>query len=136
MTPFHQVDLIESGRIVRVRRSERRFESALELSQERVLMVEKLNGIGRTGRGLLIDSRFAPSSTDDHMQDEFRRFRLEVSRGFERVATLVRTKVAILQVNRLCAAQTVSVQPFNEEADAIAYLLSTPPSGRHGSLRP
>jgi hypothetical protein len=136
MTPFHQVDVIENGRIVRVRRSERRFENARELSQERVLLAEKLNGIGRAGRGLLIDSRVAPSSTDDHMQDEFRRFRLEVSRGFERVATLVRTKVAILQVNRLCADQTVSVQPFNEESDAVAYLLSALPGVGSRSLRP
>lgn len=136
MTPFHQIDLIENGRIVRVRRSERRFEDARELSQERVLLTEKLNGLGRAGRGLLIDSRVAPSSTDELMQDEFRRFRLEVSRGFERVATLVRTKVGILQVNRLCADQAVTVQPFNEEADAVAYLLGALPRRDGGSPRP
>jgi len=127
MTPFHQVDVLHNGRIVRVRRSERRFENAHELSQERLLLAEKLNGIGRAGRGLLIDSRVAPSSTDDQMQEEFRRFRLEVSRGFERVATLVRTKVAILQVNRLCADQTVTVHPFNDEPTAITYLLGEMP---------
>ncbi len=108
---------------MRVQRSERRFENALELSQERVLLVEKLNVIGRAGRGLLIDSRFAPHGTDDQMQEEFRRFRVDVARGFERVATVVRTKVGILQVNRLCADQTVAVQAFNDEAAAIAYLL-------------
>jgi hypothetical protein len=128
MTPFHQIDVLHNGRIVRVWRSERRFDSAFELSQERVLLVEKLNGIGRAGRGLLIDSRVAPSSTDDHMQEEFRRFRLEVSRGYERVATLVRTKVAILQVNRLCADQTVSIRAFNEEPDAVSYLLGDVPN--------
>jgi hypothetical protein len=136
MTPFHQIEVIENGRIVLIRRSERRFENARELSQERVLMVERLNGIGRAGRALLIDSRIAPSSTDDDMQDEFKRFRLDVARGFDRVATLVRTKVAILQVNRLCADQTVTVQPFNDEALAIEYLLGGLPIAGKRSLRP
>jgi hypothetical protein len=124
MSPFHQVDLLHAGRIVRVRRSTRCFETALELSQERSLLVERLNIIGRAGRGLLIDSRDAPHSTDNQLQEEFRRFRLEVARGFERVATVVRTKVGILQVHRLCADQNVSVQPFDDETAAIAYLLS------------
>ena len=128
MSPFHQVDVLHNGRIVCVRRSARRFEGAQELSLERSLLVEKLNGLGRAGRGLLIDSRSAPHSTDDKLQDEFRRFRVDVSRGFERVATLVRTKVAILQVNRLCADQALAVQPFDDEAAAIAYLLSQLPS--------
>lgn len=136
MTPFHQVEVIENSRIVLIRRSERRFESALELSQERVLIVERLNGIGRSGRALLIDSRVAPHSTDDNMQDEFKRFRLDVARGFERVATLVRTKVAILQVNRLCADQTVTVQAFNDEAQAIEYLLGELAIAPRRSLRP
>ena len=128
MSPFHQVDVLHNGRIVCVRRSARAFEGAQELKLERSLLVEKLNGIGRAGRGLLIDSRSAPHSTDDKLQEEFRRFRVDVSRGFERVATIVRTKVAILQVNRLCADQAQTVQPFDDEAAAISFLLSQIPS--------
>jgi hypothetical protein len=128
MSPFHQVDVLHNGRIVCVRRSARRFEGAQELKIERSLLVEKLNSIGRAGRGLLIDSRSAPYSTDDNLQEEFRRFRVDVSRGFERVATVVRTKVAILQVNRLCADQALTVQPFDDEAAAISYLLTQLPA--------
>jgi hypothetical protein len=128
MSPFHQVDVLHEGRIVCVRRSARRFEGAQELKLERSLLVEKLNSIGRAGRGLLIDSRSAPHSTDDNLQEEFRRFRVDVSRGFARVATVVRTKVAILQVNRLCADQAQTVQPFDDEAAAISYLLSQLPA--------
>jgi hypothetical protein len=130
MSPFHQVDLLHDGRIICVRRSARRFENPQELRLERSLLVKKLNGIGRTGRGLLIDSRIAPHSTDEKLQEEFRRFRVDVSRGFERVATVVRTKVAILQVNRLCADQALTVQPFDDEAAAISYLLSELPAAR------
>ena len=57
MSPFHQVDVLHNGRIVCVRRSARAFEGAQELKLERSLLVEKLNSIGRAGRGLLIDSR-------------------------------------------------------------------------------
>lgn len=127
MSPFHQVDVLHEGRIVRVRRSSRRFEGAQELSQERCLLRETLNGIGRAGRALLIDSRVAPNSTDDRLQEEFRRFRVEVARGFACVATLVRTKVGMLQVNRLSANQAVSVQAFDDEAAAIAHLLQQVP---------
>jgi hypothetical protein len=127
MSPFHRVELLQQGRIIRVQRSERPYQSAADLNQERLLLGEALDKLGRTGRGLLIDSRVAPHSTDDRLHEEFRRFRLEVARGFDRIAALVRTKVGILQVNRLIADSTASVQPFDDEAAAIAYLLGEPP---------
>lgn len=135
MSPFHDVDTLHDGRIVRIRRSERRFESASELRVERLRLREELDALGRAGRALLIDSRAAPHSTDDTMQDEFRRFREDVARGFAPIATLVRTKVAILQVQRLSADAPTTVQPFNEEAAAIAYLLGRPepPSSRRAA---
>jgi hypothetical protein len=126
MSPFHLVDVLHNGRVVRVERTGLRFEDAYTLNQERLLLVKALNTIGRSGRCLLIDSRAAPHSTDQDLEQEFRRFRLEVARGFERVAALVRTKVAILQVTRLCADQA-AVHPFNDEAAAIAYLLEPYP---------
>ena len=120
--------MLHNGRVVRVERNGRRFEDALTLNQERLLLVSALNTIGRAGRCLLIDSRAAPHSTDQELEHEFRRFRLEVASGFDRVAALVRTKVGILQVNRLCADG--AVQPFNDEAAAIAYLLEAYPPDR------
>jgi hypothetical protein len=127
MSPFHRVDVLHNGRVVRVERTARRFEDALTLNQERLLLVNALNTIGRAGRCLLVDSRAAPHSTDQDLEHEFRRFRQEVARGFDRVAALVRTKVGILQVTRLCADQSSAVQPFNDEAAAIAYLLEAYP---------
>jgi hypothetical protein len=121
--------VLHDGRVVRVQRSERPYQSAADLNQERLLLGEALDKLGRAGKGLLIDSRIAPHSTDDRLHEEFRRFRLEVARGFDRVAALVRTKVGILQVNRLIADSTSSVQPFDDEAAAIAYLLGQPPPG-------
>ena len=119
--------MLHNGRIVRVRRSERPFENAVELNQERHLLVEALNKLGRAGRCLLIDSCVAPNSTDERMQEEFQRFRIDVARGFDRVATVVRTKVAILQVHRLSAHPPMAVTAFNDENAAIAHLLAPSP---------
>jgi len=137
LSPFHRVDLLHDGRVIRVQRSERPYPGAAELNQERLLLGEALDRLGRAGRGLLIDSRVAPSSTDERLKEEFRRFRVDVSRGFDRVAALVRTKVGILQVNRLVADAISNVQAFDSEAAAIAYLLGTPaPITPLGTTRP
>lgn len=116
---------MHEGRIVRVQRSERPYQAAADLNQERLLLGEALDKLGREGRALLIDSRAAPPSTDERLGEEFRRFRVEVLRGFAPVAALVRTKVGILQVNRLVAATASTVQAFDHEAAAIAYLLGS-----------
>lgn len=128
--------MLHDGRVVRVARSEVPYPSAAVLSQERLLLGEALDRLGRAGRGLLIDSRKAPSSTDDRLSDEFKRFRVDVSRGFDRVAALVRTKVGILQVNRLVNDSLTNVHAFDDEAAAIAYLLGTAVPAPRGSLRP
>lgn len=110
-----------------LRRSAQPFDDGDELSRERALVAENLDALGRKGRGLLIDSRLAPHSTEDRLKDEFLRLRDEVVRDFERVAVLVRSKVGLLQVRRLAVEHTVPVHAFDDEAAAIAYLLGGSP---------
>jgi hypothetical protein len=136
MAPFHEVTALHDGRIVRLWRSPRAFGDAAELRFERRRLVEELNAVGRDGRGLLIDSRLAPHSTEAQLEEEFARYRREVMAGYVRVASLVRTKVAILQVNRLLAGQGPAFQAFDDEAEAIEYLLNGPPPSRRPSRAP
>jgi hypothetical protein len=136
MAPFHEVTVVQGGRVVRLWRSRRAFADAAELRLERRRLVEELNTLGRAGRGLLIDSRLAPHSTEAHLEEEFARYRREVMAGYERVASLVRTKVAILQVNRLLTGQASEFQAFDDEAEAIEYLLHGPPPSRRPSRAP
>lgn len=124
MAPFHEVNVLQDGRIVRLWRSPRAFADATELRFERRRLMGELNAIGRAGRGLLIDSRLAPHSTEAQLEEEFTRYRREVMAGYERVASLVRTKVAILQVNRLLSGQASEFQVFDDETEAIEYLLT------------
>lgn len=126
MAPFHEVTVSRDGRIIRLWRSTRPFADAAELRLERRRLVEELNTLGRAGRGLLIDSRLAPHSTENQLEDEFARYRREVMAGYDRVASLVRTKVAILQVNRLLSGQGSAFQAFDDEAEAVDYLLNGP----------
>lgn len=127
MSPFHTVDELYAGRIVRIVRSSRAFQSVLELHHERLLLGEVLSRRGRIGRGLLVDSREAPHTTDDRMQEEFRRFRLDVSRGFDAVAIVVRTKVGMLQVRRLGTQPSMEARAFDDENAAIEFLLAHVP---------
>ena len=120
--------MLFEGRIVRIVRSPQAFLNVLELHHERLLLAEALNHLGRAGRGLLVDSREAPHTTDDRMQEEFRRFRLDVSRGFDAVAVLVRTKVGMLQVRRLGTQPSSEARAFDDENVAIAFLLEQVPS--------
>lgn len=136
MAPFHEVRVLQDGRIVRLWRSRRPFADAAELRMERRRLVEELNTLGRAGRGLLIDSRLAPHSTEANLEDEFARYRREVMAGYDRVASLVRTKVAILQVNRLLTGQASEFQAFDDEAEATEYLLHGPPPSRRPSRAP
>lgn len=135
MSEFHQVRVLHGGRIVRVWRSDRCFASADELLRERARLVAQLDAIGRCARALLIDSRLAPHSTETQWGEEFQRYRRDVLFGYQRVASLVRTKAAILQVNRLCRGQATAFQVFNDEGAAVEYLLRGGPS-RHVARAP
>ncbi len=74
MGPFHEVSVLHDGRVVCVRRTQRKFETDEELRYERSRLVEQLNAIGRMGRRLLIDSRAAPDSTEGRLDGEVRRY--------------------------------------------------------------
>lgn len=124
--------MLYGGRIVRIVRSSRPFLSVLELHHERLLLAEALNHRGRGGRGLLVDSREAPHTTDDRMQEEFRRFRLDISRGFDAVAIVVRTKVGMLQVRRLGTQPNSEARAFDDENAATDFLLEQVPNAPPG----
>jgi hypothetical protein len=110
---------------VRVVRSAQRFEDEQQLRVERQNVGLQLDAIGR-GKALLIDSRLAPASTDFELGAEFKALRREVERGFERVAILVKTKVGVLQANRLKDEDASRfMRVFDEERDAIAFLVGT-----------
>lgn len=114
---------LEEGWVCVVRTA-RRFDDEHQVRAERYNVGQVLDAIGRGGN-LLVDSRLAPPSTDFELGVEFRALRREVERGFERVAVLVKTKLGILQANRLKEEDPARVmRVFDDEPEAIAFLLS------------
>lgn len=104
-------------------RSAQRFEDEEQVRAERLNMGVILDAIGR-GDALLVDSRLAPASTDFELSTEFKALRREVERGFTRVAVLVKTKLGVLQANRLRPENSSRVmRVFDDEQEAIAFLV-------------
>lgn len=122
---FHEIARLHATVVV-VRRSAREFVSAGELDLERVRVAAALNALGRTGQRLLIDSRLAPTSTDTRMAEAFQRLRDELSRGFERTAVLVSSKIGVLQAKRLTSnvRATGGLEVFDTEVAALQFLQS------------
>ncbi|MEO7035106.1 MAG: serine/threonine-protein kinase [Polyangiaceae bacterium] len=121
--PFHEALLLEP-RIVLVRRSARQFVDDAEVAEERRRIGAVLDQLGRQRKRLLVDSRRAPLSTDDRLASAFTALREEIGRDFERTAVVVRTKIGILQANRLNRGTALdgALAAFENEAEALAFL--------------
>jgi eukaryotic-like serine/threonine-protein kinase len=121
--PFHEVRLLEP-RVVLVRRSARQFRDETEVAEERRRIGSALDRLGRQRKGLLVDSRRAPLSTDDRLAAAFMALREEIGRDFERTAVVVNTKIGILQANRLNRETTLNgaLAAFESESEALAFL--------------
>lgn len=118
----HYSVFMESG-FVRLVRSAARFESKAQVLEARLWVGRQLDAFGRTGRGILIDSRLAPPSTDFEHGPEFFELRRETERGFSRTAVLVQTKVGVLQAHRIASQDKSALMVFESESEALDYLL-------------
>ncbi|MEO8801232.1 MAG: hypothetical protein ABI551_25290 [Polyangiaceae bacterium] len=73
--------------------------------------------------GILFDIRSAPSRNDDGFEAEILRILTELTGRFKRHATLVRSMVGRLQVQRMARERGDAGSPiFSEEGEAIAFV--------------
>lgn len=117
--PYYSV-FLEPG-FIRLVRTAARFESKAQITDARLWVGRQLDALGRTGRGILIDSRLAPPSTDFEHGVEFRALRRETERGFVRIAVLVQTKLGVLQAHRIAAQDRSGLVVFENESEAVEY---------------
>ena len=122
-TSYAVVSLEQDDKIVRYRRLPQQFAdlSAAQSTYDQVLAV--LERIGRTGRGLLVDSRAAIGRNDAAFETLLYEFRRRSIAGFVGHAVLMRTAVGSLHAQRLEREQGTAGQVFMKEADAVAHLL-------------
>jgi hypothetical protein len=125
----HYSVFMDSG-FIRLVRSSARFETKAQITEARLWVGRQMDAFGRTGRGILIDSRLAPPSTDFEHGLEFGELRRETVRGFIRIAVLVQTKLGVLQSHRIAAQDKTGLVVFEHEADAVEFLKAAPLSKR------
>lgn len=117
----HYTVLLDTG-FIRLVRSAARFETKAQITDARLWVGRQMDALGRAGRGILIDSRLAPHSTDFEHGAEFGELRRETVRGFTRIAVLVQTKLGVLQSHRIAAQDKTGLVVFENEADAVEFL--------------
>ncbi len=112
-----------SGRILRQRRSSLGFatpEAARATYGQAVAVYDR---VGRTGRGLLVDSRLAPGRNDPDFEAVMSEFRRRALPGFAATAVLVQSAAGRLQAQRITRQDGTDQLVTSDEAAALAYLL-------------
>jgi len=124
----------EGRRIVRVRRTLLPLELSVLVELEGEL-IRVLPMAMRKRYGMLLDARDAPLIPNDGYERSLGALVPKLFDGFAKRAVLVRTAVGKLQAQRVSRARSQPVTVFEDEAEAIAYLLDpeeSPPSTRSG----
>lgn len=112
--------------VIRLTRTGERIDSLESMKAS----LEALSATLRTARdehsirGLLLDTRSAPPRNDDDFETLTSTYRQELQSAFGRVATLVSTQVGKLQLSRLDRRDGTHTMAFEDENEALAYILS------------
>jgi hypothetical protein len=116
---------IDAGkRLLRYTRSAEPFASVADAERMFLDLAAANAGVARAELALLSDIRLAPGRNDEAFESAVALRRNELFGGFRRRATLVRTLVGKLQMQRLNRSSILSTEVFDDEAAAITYLLA------------
>lgn len=115
------------GRIVRFRRTAQVFPSLSIAKDIYAGGRATYDRIGKTGRGLLIDSRDAIGRNDPEFEVVLGEFRSRSLPGFTDNVVLIRTAVGALQVQRHSRNTGHQRMITADERSAIEYLLARSP---------
>ena len=121
---FARLELDEASRIVRYIRSAEPFGSVDDASRMFREIVTASMDVDRREVALLSDVRLAVGRNDDAFESAVAALRNELFGGFRRRAVLVRTVVGKLQVRRLNGAGSTTVDAFDDEPSALAFLMA------------
>lgn len=79
---------------------------------------------------LLVDSRLAPRMIDPTTASDLSGLTREFYGDFQRVAFLLRTPIGLMQMRRIIKTLDFAGEVFDDEAEAMSFLLrSEPPAG-------
>lgn len=108
--------------VLRVNRTEEPFLRIPDIAKSFGELEDALRAYNRRHFCLLVDMRAAPQRNDPEFEQAASHQPAVLSAGFIRVAVLVRTASGRLQVGRHIRTQNISMQMFNDEAEAMLFL--------------
>jgi hypothetical protein len=85
-------------------------------------VVSAIQRLDRSQHVLLLDFRDAPARNDAAFEQALSPYRTEITRGFRRTASLTRSMVGQLQMQRLAKVDGAEMRTFDNESDAVAWL--------------
>jgi hypothetical protein len=131
---YGRLELDESRQLVRYTRSATPFDSIDDAVSTFRALIAASRDLGRSGYALLSDVRLAAGRNDPEFERAVQSLRVELFSAYQRRATLVRTMVGKLQIQRLNHEAHTTVEVFDDEAAALGYL-SSPRSAATGHAR-
>ncbi|MBN8616046.1 MAG: hypothetical protein J0L92_35975 [Deltaproteobacteria bacterium] len=123
-SPHARLELDASRKLVRFVRSELPFGELADAIAIFRRLIEASASIDRARYGVLIDLRRVTGRNDEAFELGIAPSRRALFGPFAKRATLVRTMAGKLQIQRLNRADTMAADVFDDEAEAIAYLLA------------
>ncbi len=118
---WNTLTLDRSKRLARYERSAVAYTS-LAVAQESHRAVEKVLDKSFADYAVLVDLRKAPPRNDDAFEALAVRNVTQFFQRFREVAVLVKSKVGMLQVNRISNSRGAQMSVFDDETAAITHL--------------
>ena len=115
------VRLEHHGKVIRVIRSAQVLADPASIPDAYEPVITAINRIGRRGRCLLSDVRLAPGRNTPEFEEAFAKIRARMMPGFERIGTLVQTKIGLLQLHRLIREDGVDRIVSSDELELLKY---------------
>ena len=119
---YARLELDEARRVVRYVRTAEPFASVEDATRMFHDIVAGTARLDRRNLTLLSDVRLAPGRNDEAFESAVSAFRQELFGGFRKRAVLVRTMAGKLQVRRLNGTADTSLNVFDDEPSALAFL--------------
>lgn len=110
------------GKLVRIVRTALAFPDAETAERAYAPLLAAVDKLGRAERVVLSDMRLAPGRNDPAFEAAFARIRKRMFGGFRKAATLVQSKVGLLQISRLIREDRMERMASENEAEVLAYL--------------
>jgi len=106
-----------------VRRTANTYASVADVKSSFNAVTQIVDMLARNTMSVLIDMRLAPSRNDPEFEAVAHEQPKYLSRDFKRSAVLIRTASGLLQMQRLVKKMGLPFKVFNEEKQALDYVL-------------